>query len=404
VFCVEMAVPVEFSKDGHPSCSAAPYVPGTVRAADPSRELLNFGPGPAPMPAEVLHSVQAELLDYEGTGLSVLSMSHRAPEFSAILADSEAVLRRVLQLPPEFELLFMHGGGHGQFAAVPLNLCVSSECSADYIITGSWSKRAATEAAKYAKVNVVVEGTGDCLPPLSDWKLEATSRYVYICSNETVNGLEFHSLPECPPGVPLVVDMSSDICSKRIDWSRVGVAFACTPKNIGHSGLTIVAIRRDLLEQRRAQDICPGILNWQVILESENVWNTPPTFNIYTTGKVCHWIEQQGGIEEMERRAVRKSELLYNLIDQSGGFYSTPCMVKGDRSRMNVPFMVKGGDSETTDRFLREAYSSNIVGLLTKTPFGYGKCLRASLYNHLSVAHTETLVAFMATFAEVERH
>eukprot|EP00747_Dinoflagellata_sp_TGD_P023589 gnl/TRDRNA2_/TRDRNA2_129919_c0_seq4.p1 gnl/TRDRNA2_/TRDRNA2_129919_c0~~gnl/TRDRNA2_/TRDRNA2_129919_c0_seq4.p1 ORF type:complete len:427 (-),score=78.85 gnl/TRDRNA2_/TRDRNA2_129919_c0_seq4:409-1509(-) len=330
-----------------------------------------------------------------------MALSHRSPEFGAIIQDTRNVLRRVLHLPQTHEVLFTHGGGHGQFAAVPLNLCHggAEKCRADYIINGLWGRRAAAEASKYVTVHVAAESDGTKLPKRSEWDLDPKASYRYICSNETVDGNEFHSMPTFDDGVPLVVDMSSDICSKCIDWTSVGVAFACTPKNIGHPGLTVVVVRKDLLSSCEAQPCCPGVLNWRINHESGAMWNTPATFNIYTTGKVLHWMEKEGGLEEMERRAVRKAGAFYAAIDDSNGFFSTPLSDAAERSRMNVPFCVLDGDVAATDAFLIAAYERNMVGFRTKTPFGTGKWLRASFYTGTSVEEADSLVAFMKSFA-----
>lgn len=378
-----------------------PSLTGAIKAAMPNQPLLNFSPGPAPLPEPVMHDIQRELLNFNGTGASVMSMSHRSPEFQEIFQDTSSVLRRVLEIPDSHEILFCHGGGHGQFAAVPLNLCgAGKDCRADYVVHGTWSRRAAAEAAKYATVRICAESKDDtALPPRAEWDLDPTASYRYICSNETVGGVEFHSMPAFDDGVPLVVDMSSDIASKRIDWSLVGVAFACAPKNIGHAGLTVVVVRRDLLCTRVAQAECPGVLDWRVNLQSGGMWNTPPTFNVYTTSKVLHYIEDAGGILEMERRATAKAGAFYAAIEASDGFYATPVTNRACRSRMNVPFCVMDGDIDATNAFLRAAYDANMVGFRTKTPFGSSKWLRASFYTGTTVEHAEALVAFMTAFA-----
>jgi len=331
-----------------------------------------------------------------------MCLSHRSPEFAAIFSNTVAVLKRVLRVPNTHEVIFTHGGGHGQFAAVPLNLCAAGkEARADYIITGVWSQRAAAEASRYVTVRTAAEtDSHGQLPSQSKWDLDPNASYRYICSNETIEGTEFHSLPSFDDNVPLVVDMSSDIASKPIDWTRVGVAFACAPKNIGHAGLTVVVCRRSLLVERAAQCICPGVLNWRTNIESGGMWNTPPTFNIYTTGKVLSWIEAEGGLDEMRSRAIHKAGAIYAAIDQSSGFYATPCATAARRSRMNVPFNVCRGDSKATEAFLRAAYELNMVGFRTNTPFGFGKWLRASLYTGTSVDQVEALAAFMLRFAE----
>ena len=257
--CVETPSPPD-SDDGV-GIEPHPALKGSIRPFNPSLPLANFSPGPAPMPAAVMRQVQAELLDAGGTGLSVMEMSHRSPEFGAVFADTVAVLRRVMELPSSHELLFAHGGGHGQMAAVPLNLCAAGkQCTADYVVNGTWSRRAADEAAKYVTVRHAATSDGTRLPPRDEWDLDPHASYRYICSNETVAGAEFWEMPAFDDDVPLVVDMSSDICSKRVDWARVGVAFACAPKNIGIAGLTVVVVRRSLLESGEAQPICPGVV------------------------------------------------------------------------------------------------------------------------------------------------
>ena len=384
-----------------PSTTSEAALDGAISAFDTSKPVANFSPGPAPMPNSVMDEIQKEMLDYRGTGISVLSMSHRSPEFGAIIDDCRSVLRRVLRLPESHEILFTHGGGHGQFAAVPLNLCPGgpNESSADYFVHGSWGRRAAAEAAKYTTVRIAAETDGKTLPPRSSWDLNPNASYRYICSNETVDGNEYHTLPAFDDNVPLVVDMSSDICSKPIDWNRVGAAFACAPKNIGHAGLTVVVVRKDLLISRQAQPTCPGVLNWKINHESGAMWNTPPTFNVYTTGKVLHYIEDEGGLDAMERRAKIKSGAFYSCIEKSNGFYDTPLTNPAERSRMNAPFCVLDGDVAATNAFLIAAYEKNMVGFRTKTPFSMGKWLRASFYTGTTVEQAEALVSFMKDFA-----
>ena len=360
--------------------------------------------GPAPLPAAVIREVQDEILDYGGLGVGIMSLSHRSPEFGVVFDDAIAALRRVLEIPATHEVLFAHGGGHGQFAAVPLNLCEAGKegSTADYIVGGTWAKRAAAEAAKYTTVRIAAESAGDRLPPREEWALDPTASYRYICSNETVNGLEYHALPTFDDGVPLVVDMSSDIGSKKIDWSAVGAAFACAPKNIGHAGLTVVVVDRALMLGRQPQELCPGVLSWRTNFESGGMWNTPPTFNIYTTGKVMLWLEAQGGLGAAEALASAKASAFYAAIDGSGGFYATPVPSErsAERSRMNAPFNVAGGDEAATTAFLRAAYEANMVGFRTNTPFGYGDWLRASFYTGTPLEHVHKLVGFMRDFAE----
>lgn len=350
----------------------------------------------------VMREVQAEILDYGGMGVGIMSLSHRSPEFGVVFDDAIAALRRVLEIPATHEVLFAHGGGHGQFAAVPLNLCEAGKegSTADYIVGGTWAKRAAAEAAKYTTVRIAAESDGAGLPPRDEWDLDPSASYRYICSNETVNGLEYRSLPTFDDGVPLVVDMSSDIGSKRVDWSAVGAAFACAPKNIGHAGLTVVIVDRALMLGRQPQELCPGVLNWRTNFDSGGMWNTPPTFNIYTTGKVMHWLEAQGGIAAAETLAAAKAAAFYAAVDGSDGFYATPVSAPSERSRMNAPFNVAGGDEAATTAFLKEAHEANMVGFRTNTPFGYGAWLRASFYTGTPLEHVHKLVDFMRSFAE----
>eukprot|EP00937_MAST-01D_sp_MAST-1D-sp2_P000008 g8.t1 len=391
---------------------------GSLRAANPSAPLLNFSPGPTSLPPPVMREAQRELLDFEGSGLGVMELSHRSPEFLGILANTQALLRRVLAVPENFTVLFTHGGGHGQMAAVPLNLCGSGKSRrADYIVSGTWSQRAATEAAKYADVRVLSDSGPEGYDRISqDWQQQQqqqqqqqeqgqSSAYTWVCSNETVNGLELHRLGalarSLPPSAgPLVVDASSDIASKPVDWGHVGALFACTPKNLGHPGLTMVFVRDDLLPaEGGAQPGCPGVLDWGITARSDCLWNTPATFNIYTTGLVLAWIEREGGVAEMERRAIAKAAAVYGAIDGSGGVFTTPAAVPAQRSRQNVPFDVCGGDAAATERFLLGAHARNMVGLRTNTPFGFGTHLRASLYTAVEVTHAEALAAYMAEFA-----
>ena len=398
---------------------------GSLRAFDPARPLLNFSPGPTSIPRPVMRQIDSELSSWQGCGLSAMELSHRSPEFLAIKEDCEATMRRVVfagdneGASEDFELLFCHGGGHAQFAAVPLNLCAAPRARAHYFITGTWSARAAAEAAKFCHVTETGSAEGWWQPPSELALVEPRDdnpAYAYICSNETVNGIEFFDFPDLPSHVPLCVDMSSDFCSKPVCYSKIGVAFACAPKNIGIPGLTVVLVRKSLLRDRHAQANTPGILDWSVGQANDCLWNTPATFNIYVTGLVMNWIEAEGGLVEMERRSRAKAELIYAAIDESAGFYATPEYLRvgagaeagaaeAMRSRMNVPFVVRGVDGvgveeevRMTEAFVKEAFERNIVGLRTQTPFGFGRFLRASLYNAVTVSDAETLAEFMRGF------
>jgi len=371
---------------------------------------LNFSPGPTSLAAEVQAGVKA-LFDAER--MCSMYLSHRSPEFLDILASTVQHCRIAMGIPEQYEILFMHGGGHGQFAAVPLNLCPNGNEKATYLVNGTWSKRAVSEASKYCSPIVVSseskDGTFTHIPSFEH--LDTESKYVHLCSNETVNGIELHQLPKLGIKAPLVIDASSDFTSKPIDWvgCNVGILYACASKNIGHPGLTMCVIRRDLLGT--PSQLCPGVLCYTTNAREGNLWNTTATFNVEVVNIYMQWMIAQGGVYEMERQAIEKSSMLYGLIDNSNGFYSTPIANSSIppianpsiRSRMNIPFDVDGGNEETTQKFLIQGWERGIVGLRTLTPFGVGKYMRASLYNGVSIGQVKILVAFMADFMKTHR-
>jgi phosphoserine aminotransferase len=363
---------------------------------------LNFSPGPTSLAAEVEAGIKA-LFDAER--MCSMYLSHRSPEFLDILASVVQRCRVAMDIPENYEILFMHGGGHGQFAAVPLNLCPNGDEKATYLVNGTWSKRALSEASKYCRPIVVSsenpDGTFTHNPSFDH--LDPESMYVYLCSNETVNGIEMHQLPKLGIKAPLVVDASSDFSTKPIDWvgCNVGVLYACASKNLGHPGVTLCVIRKDLLGTPSKH--CAGVLCYTTNAREGNLWNTIATFNVEVVNIYLQWMIAQGGVHEMERRSIAKSAMVYNLIDRSEGFYATPIADPSVRSRMNVPFDVASGDEETTRDFLIQGWEQGIVGLRTLTPFGVGKYLRASLYNGVSVRQAEMLVSFMAGFMKASR-
>jgi phosphoserine aminotransferase len=376
--------------DSHPAMLGSLLPPSGVTP-------LNFSPGPTSLAVEVEASIKA-LFDAER--MCSMYLSHRSPEFLDILASVLQRCRIAMEIPEQYEILFMHGGGHGQFAAVPLNLCPKGDEKATYLVNGTWSKRALSDASKYCCPIIVSsenkDGTFTHNPSFEH--LDPESKYVYLCSNETVNGIELHRLPKLGIKAPLVIDASSDFSTKPIDWvgSNVGILYACASKNIGHPGLTLCVIRRDLLGT--PSKLCPGVLCYTTNARESNLWNTIATFNVEVVNIYMQWMIAQGGVHEMERRAIAKSAMLYDLIDESKGFYSTPISNPSIRSRMNIPFDVAGGDEETTRDFLIQGWERGIVGLRTLTPFGVGKYLRASLYNGVSLQQTEVLVDFMSGF------
>ncbi|RBW46067.1 3-phosphoserine/phosphohydroxythreonine transaminase [Psychromonas sp. B3M02] len=380
-----------------------PALVGSLSSTAPSEEVINFSPGPTSLPKAVEAQIAAS---FNQPGFTSLSISHRAPEFLAILDHAVSTAREVMEIPEEYEILFTHGGGHGQFAALPLNLCAEASDIASYVVNGTWSARGRDEADRYCNVHTIdgrdpETGKFTTFPELTEANVNAESKYLYLCSNETVNGIELHRLPKLPESlkhIPLVVDASSDFSTKPIDWlgCNVGVLFACASKNIGHPGLTMTVVRKDLLG--KASPLCPGVFNYTTNSEAGNLWNTPATFNIEVVGMVMDWLVKEGGVHECERRSIAKSNALYDVIDKSNGFYATPVTNTSLRSRMNVPFNIAGGDEALTNKFLIESWDKGMVGLRTLTPFGVGDYLRASLYNGVTVDETKRLAAFMHRF------
>merc|ERR1712179_147911 len=286
-----------------------------------SKKVINFAAGPAKLPEQVLEKAQKEFLNYAGTGVSVMELSHRGADFSKILNDAENTLREVMDIPDNYKVIFLQGGGNGQFAAVPLNLMGLKESkSADYITTGSWSAKAAKEATKYGKVNLVLPKVDKytTIPDESTWTLNPEASYVHYCANETIHGVEFQFVPDTK-GVPLVADMSSNILSKKIDVSKFALIYAGAQKNIGCAGVTLVIARDDMIGHALPE--CPTFLDYKIQAGANSCYNTPPTYSIYIMGLVFAWVKNQGGAEAMEQTRNKKSEALYNLIDGSNGFY-----------------------------------------------------------------------------------
>ncbi|CAG7785229.1 unnamed protein product [Allacma fusca] len=365
---------------------------GSTNNSKTMGDFVYFGAGPAKLPTTVLERIQGELLDLGGSHVSILEMSHRSPEFMKIVDDTVAKARKLLNIPDNYQVLFMQGGGTGQFSGVPLNL-IGRTGKADYIVTGSWSAKAAKEAEKYGQPRLVAPkpATFGAIPDPASWSLDPEASYVYYCDNETVEGVEFHFVPETN-GVPLVADMSSNIFSKPIDISKYGLIYAGAQKNIGPAGVTIVIVRDDLLNH--ALPITPNVLSYKVMAKENSLHNTPPCFAIYAVGLVFDWILENGGVEEMERRAIEKSDLLYNLIDKSNGFY-TSVVDPSCRSRMNVPFRVKK-DEKVEEKFLKEAKAAKFLGLKGHRSVGG---IRASIYNAILPEQVSRLGSFIEEFA-----
>ncbi|KOC69904.1 putative phosphoserine aminotransferase, partial [Habropoda laboriosa] len=339
----------------------------------------------------VLKDVQSELLAYSNTRVSILELSHRSNEFKNIVEDAQATLRDILNVPDNYKILFMQGGGTGIFAAVPLNMMTTG--TADYIVTGSWSAKAAKEAAKYGKVNMVLPKITKYteIPDPSTWNLDSNASYVYYCANETVHGIEFNYIPETN-GVPLVGDMSSNILSRPVDISKVRLIFAGAQKNIGPAGVTLVIVRDDVLGH--AMKVCPTVLDFTVMAVDNSLHNTPPVFQIYVVGLVFKWIKEHGSVEGMEKLALVKSQMVYDVINESKGFYS--CPVKSDaRSRMNVPFRIGKDDEELEKEFLSGASARGMLQLKGHRSVGG---IRVSLYNAITLDEVEILVEYMKWF------
>ncbi|KAM8960575.1 phosphoserine aminotransferase [Pelodytes ibericus] len=362
------------------------------------RQVLNFGAGPAKLPPSVLLEAQKEMVDYKGLGISVLEMSHRSSDFTKILNTAEVFLRELLDIPKNYKVLFLQGGGSGQFSAIPLNLIGLKEAkSADYVVTGAWSAKAAKEAEKYGKVNIVHPKLGSYteIPDPITWNLNPDASYVYYCANETVHGVEFQFVPEVK-GAVLVCDMSSNFLSKPIDISKFGVIFAGAQKNIGCAGVTVVIVREDLLGLALKE--CPTILDYKIQAGNASLYNTPPCFSIYIMGLVLEWIKNNGGAASMEKLSIIKSELIYNIVDQCNGFYVCPVEEKS-RSRMNIPFRIGNikGDSVLEKQFLDKAAELGMMSLKGHRSVGG---IRASLYNAVTVEEVQKLADFMIHFME----
>jgi phosphoserine aminotransferase len=352
--------------------------------------VFNFSAGPAVLPEPVLERARDEMLDWHGSGMSVMEMSHRGREFIAIAEKAEADLRELLAVPAGYKVLFLQGGATAQFAMIPMNLLRGRE-KADYVHTGEWAKKAIGEAKKFCSVNIAASSEDrnfTYVPKQTAWALDPQAAYVHITSNETIGGVEYHWVPETA-GVPLVADMSSHILSRPIEVSRYGLIYAGAQKNIGPAGLTIVIVREDLLG--RSLPITPAVFDYKVQAENGWMYNTPATYAVYIAGLVFDWLKAGGGLEAMERHNVAKARLLYDYLDASA-FYSCP-VAREDRSRMNVPFRLK---NEALDQdFLKQAAANALVQLKGHRSVGG---MRASIYNAMPMEGVKALVEFMRDF------
>jgi len=352
--------------------------------------VFNFSAGPAVLPEPVLQQAAAEMLDWHGSGMSVMEMSHRGKEFIEIHARAEADLRELMGIPKNYKVLFLQGGASAQFAVVPMNL-LRGKTKADYVNTGQWSKKAISDAKKYCKVNVAASSEAENFtraPKQSEWKLDPDAAYVHITTNETIGGVEFHWVPDTGD-VPLVADMSSHILSRPMDVSRYGLIYAGAQKNIGPAGVTIVIVRDDLLGE--ALPITPTVFDYKVQAENDSMSNTPATYGIYVAGLVFQWLKKQGGLTKMEQINRAKAALLYDYLDQTE-FYLSP-VAKDDRSLMNIPFTLRSADLDKA--FVQETEAAGLTQLKGHRSVGG---MRASIYNAMPTEGVQTLVKFMKEF------
>ena len=362
-----------------------------------SNKVLNFAPGPAKVPEEVIQQAHDEFLNYNNEGLSTVELTHRGPTFGKINDEAEASIRELYQIPNNYKVIFMQGGGTGQFSAVPLNLCSSSDDVVDYIITGAWSSKAAKEAEKYCKVNRVLPKvsvyTG--IPDPSEWNLSSNAKYVYYCANETIHGIEFDFIPETN-GVPLVCDMSSNVLTRPVDVTKFGLIFAGAQKNAGIPGVTFVIVREDLIGN--PLPICPIVMDYKITADNKSLYNTPPTFSIYVLGLVFKWVLQKGGVSAMDAVSAVKSSLVYEVFDASNGFYHS-VIEKKNRSRMNIPFRIggPGGNDALEKKFLEVTKSQNMVNLKGHRSVGG---IRISLFNAITLDETQQLIEVLKKFQE----
>lgn len=367
---------------------------GTSTVAErAAKRANNFNAGPGALPLPVLERIREELLDYRGTGMSVMEMSHRAKEVEDIIARAEEGLKRLLAIPDDYAIAFLQGGGSLQFTMVPMNLAAPGK-PVDVLHSGTWTAKALAELKKGVLHNVAASTESEKfvrVPRQDEIKLSADPSYVHICTNNTIEGTQWRAMPETG-NVPLVADMSSDIASRPIDVKKFGLIFAGAQKNLGPSGVTVAIVRKDLAE--RADKNLPTLLQYRTYIKDHSLYNTPPTFAIYVLGLVLDWITAEGGVSAIEKRNEAKAKLLYDTIDASSGYYSCP-VEKSSRSRMNVVFRVSGGNEALEKQFAAEATKAGLIGTAGHRSVGG---MRVSLYNAVTPESVQALVAFMHEF------
>lgn len=356
------------------------------------KRAFNFNAGPSALPLSVLERVREELLDYKGTGMSVMEMSHRSAEYEAINDAAEKNLRQLLAIPDEYAVIFVQGGGSMQFSMVPMNLCLPGK-PVDVLHTGAWTAKAISELKKGTPYNIAATTEAEKfarLPKAEEIKLSPDASYTYLCTNNTIEGTQWHSLPAS--AAPIVADMSSDIASRPIDVSKFGLIFAGAQKNLGPSGVTVVIVRKDLAE--RADKNLPTILQYRTHIKEKSLYHTPPTFAVYILGLVTEWIAKEGGLTGIQKRNEAKAQLLYSTIEQSGGYYRCP-VDPASRSLMNVVFRVAGGDEAIEREFGKQATAAGLIGTPGHRSVGG---MRISLYNAVGQDAVEALTQFMKEF------
>ncbi len=354
--------------------------------------VYNFSAGPAVLPEEVLRSAAEEMLDYKGTGMSVMEMSHRSKAFEGIINDAEANLRELMNIPDNYKVLFLQGGASQQFAMIPMNLMKHKV--ADYIVTGQWAKKAYQEAAKYGKANKIASSEDKMfsyIPDCADLPISEDADYVYICENNTIYGTKFKELPNTK-GKTLVADVSSCFLSEPVDVNKYGIIYGGVQKNIGPAGMVIVIIREDLITEEPLEHT-PTMLQYKIHADAKSLYNTPPAYGIYICGKVFQWIKDMGGLEVIRQRNEEKAKILYDFLDQSKMFQGT--VVKKDRSLMNVPFVTDSAELDA--KFIKESKAAGLENLKGHRSVGG---MRASIYNAMPKEGVEALVAFMKKFEE----
>ncbi|OYY49043.1 MAG: phosphoserine transaminase [Methylophilales bacterium 28-44-11] len=355
------------------------------------KQIYNFSAGPALLPKEVLQRAQAEMLDWHGSGMSVMEMSHRGKEFTSILEKTEADFRTLLKVPSQYKVLFLQGGAIAENAMIPLNLLNGK--SADYVVTGAWSKRSVDDARAYGEIRIAANSEASSfteVPAFDHWVLNKDAAYVHICTNETINGVEFDGIPNTH-GVPIVADMSSHILSRPVDVARYGVIYGGAQKNIGPAGLCIVVVHEDLLNQ--ASPLTPAVFHWRTQADNQSMINTPPTYSIYIAGLVFEWLLAQGGVEAIEQKNIAKAKLLYHYLDNSDFYYNSIKVV--NRSRMNIPFRLR--NEQLNDAFLKSAETRGLLQLKGHRMVGG---MRASIYNAMPIEGVQALIGFMTDFAQ----